>query len=105
MKQLSFVLCLAVLSATVSCRKPKPAMFEQVSSSHSGIHFNNLITENDSINPLDNAYVYNGGGVGVGDFNNDGLPDLYFTGNMVANKLYLNKGDFKFDDITEQAGV
>ncbi|WP_240049306.1 VCBS repeat-containing protein [Mucilaginibacter psychrotolerans] len=80
-------------------------MFTQVSSSHSGIHFNNLITENDTLNPIDNAYVYNGGGVGVGDFNNDGLPDLYFTGNMVSNKLYLNKGDFKFEDVTNAAGV
>ncbi|MGI4727349.1 MAG: VCBS repeat-containing protein [Janthinobacterium lividum] len=80
-------------------------MFEQVNSSHSGIHFKNLITENDSINPLDLVNVYNGGGVGIGDFNNDGLPDIYFSGNMVSNKLYLNKGDFKFEDITEQAGV
>jgi hypothetical protein len=87
----------------VGCKKS--AMFNQVSSSHSGIHFNNLITENDSINPIDNAYVYNGGGVGVGDFNNDRLPDLYFTGNMVSNKLYINKGDFKFEDVTVAAGV
>jgi hypothetical protein len=83
----------------------KPALFQQVSSSHSGIHFNNKITENDSINPLDVVNVYNGGGVGIGDFNNDGLQDLYFTGNMVANRLYLNKGDFKFEDITDKAGV
>jgi hypothetical protein len=85
--------------------KRKPTLFTKVSSDHSGIHFNNLIVENDSINPLDNTNVYNGGGVGIGDFNRDGLPDIYFTGNLVSNKLYLNKGDFKFDDITAAAGV
>nr|WP_294789800.1 VCBS repeat-containing protein [uncultured Mucilaginibacter sp.] len=105
MKQLSFVLLAAVLLAAASCNQPKATLFEQISSSHSSIHFNNLITENDSINPLDNAYVYNGGGVGVGDFNNDGLVDIYFTGNMVSSKLYLNKGDFKFEDVTDAAGV
>src|SRR3569833_3935344 len=86
-----------------SCKKH--TLFEQVSSSHSGIYFNNQIIENDSIIPLDVTNIYNGGGVGVGDFNNDGLQDLYFTGNMVSNKLYLNKGDFKFEDVTEKAGV
>ncbi|AYL95099.1 VCBS repeat-containing protein [Mucilaginibacter celer] len=88
-----------------SCAKKKATLFELIPSSHSGITFNNLITENDSINPIDNANVYNGGGVGIGDFNNDGLPDIYFSGNMVPNKLYLNRGDFKFDDITDKAGV
>jgi hypothetical protein len=83
----------------------KQALFEQVSSSHSGIHFNNRITETDSINPLDLVNIYNGGGIGVGDFNGDGLPDLYFTGNMVSSRLYLNKGDFKFEDVTDKAGV
>lgn len=80
-------------------------MFEQVSSSHSGIHFINQITENDTINPFDIVNIYNGGGIGIGDFNNDGLPDIYFAGNMVANRLYLNRGDFKFEDITDKAGV
>ena len=86
-----------------SCKKH--TLFEQIPSSRSGIIFNNLITENDSINPIDNATVYNGGGVGIGDFNNDGLPDIYFAGNMVASKLYLNRGDFKFEDVTAKAGV
>jgi hypothetical protein len=80
-------------------------LFEAVPSSHSGIHFNNTIVENDTINPLDITNIYNGGGVGIGDFNKDGLQDVYFTGNLVANKLYLNKGDFTFEDVTQQAGV
>ncbi|MXV51818.1 RNA-binding protein [Pedobacter sp. HMF7647] len=94
-----------LLAATILFSCKRPALFQQVSSSHSGIHFNNKITENDTINPLDIVNIYNGGGVGVGDFNNDGLQDLYFTGNVVSNRLYINKGDFKFEDITEKAGV
>ncbi|MBS1576458.1 MAG: VCBS repeat-containing protein [Bacteroidetes bacterium] len=88
----------------VAC-KNKPALFDKIPSSYSGIHFNNHITENDSINPLDVVNIYNGGGVGIGDFNNDNLPDIYFAGNMVSNRLYLNKGDFKFEDVTNAAGV
>jgi ASPIC and UnbV/FG-GAP-like repeat len=89
----------------VSSCTHKKTLFDEVSSENSGIHFNNLIVENDSINPLDLTNIYNGGGVGIGDFNRDGLPDIYFTGNTVSNKLYLNKGDFKFEDITSAAGV
>ena len=80
-------------------------LFQRVPSAHSGITFNNNMVENDSINPLDMTNLYNGGGVGIGDFNGDGLPDIYFTGSLVSNKLYLNKGDFTFDDITDVAGV
>ena len=87
-----------------SC-KEKHTLFKQLSSDYSGIHFKNQINENDSINPLDLTNIYNGGGVGIGDFNNDGLQDVYFTGNLVSNKLYLNKGKLKFDDITKEAGV
>ena len=95
------VLCTLLFS---SCKK-KETLFEMIDSEHSGIHFNNKITETDSLNVLDISNIYNGGGVGIGDFNKDGLEDVYFTGNKVSNKLYLNKGNFKFQDITEQAGV
>ncbi|WP_317168182.1 VCBS repeat-containing protein [Pontibacter pamirensis] len=74
-------------------------------SDETGIHFSNRITESDTMNVLKSEYIYNGGGVGIGDFNNDGLQDIYFTGNMVSSKLYLNKGDFKFDDVTGKAQV
>jgi hypothetical protein len=87
-----------------SCKNSGP-LFEKINSNTSGIHFENTINETDSINVLDFANVYNGGGVGIGDFNKDGLQDIYFTGNMVSNKLYLNKGDFAFEDITDKAKV
>src|SRR6478752_7204280 len=85
--------------------KNNNTLFEQIPANASGITFNNQINESDSINPLDVENMYNGGGVGIGDFNNDGLQDLYFTGNMVSNKLYLNKGNFEFEDITDKANV
>ncbi len=88
----------------VSCSHKK-TLFDPVDPDHSGIHFNNRIIENDSVNELDIENIYNGGGVGIGDFNNDGLQDIYFTGNMVSNKLYLNKGDFRFEDISAEAKV
>ncbi len=80
-------------------------LFESIDPDHSGIHFNNVIQDNDSLNVLDIENIYNGGGVGLADFNNDGLQDIYFAANTVSNKLYLNKGDFRFEDITEAAGV
>ncbi|WP_198675302.1 VCBS repeat-containing protein [Pleomorphovibrio marinus] len=70
-----------------------------------GIDFTNTIEEEDYWAYLDYYYYYNGGGVAIGDINNDGLPDIYFTGNQVKNKLYLNKGNFQFEDITASAGV
>ena len=100
---LNYLFIFCIFLAT-SC-KNESTLFKEVSSNYSGIHFNNKIVENDSLNPLDVTNIYNGGGVGIGDFNNDGLPDIYFTGNLVSNKLYLNKGKLKFDDITKEAGV
>ena len=100
----SFLFLTAVVISFFSC-STKNTLFEKISSSKSGVHFNNEIKETDSVNILDVSNVYNGGGVGIGDFNKDGLEDIYFTGNVVSNKLYLNKGNFKFEDITDIAKV
>ncbi len=88
-----------------ACTKTPPPLFEQLLPDKTGIHFSNQIIEDDTFNVLAFEYVYNGGGVGIGDFNNDGLQDVFFTGNMRGNKLYLNRGDFRFEDVTEAAGV
>ncbi len=80
-------------------------LFTQLSPEETGIEFANRIAENDTMNILSFEYIYNGGGVALGDFNNDNLTDIYFTGNTTSNKLYLNKGDFKFEDVTPTAGV
>ncbi len=78
-------------------------LFELVSAIESGVHFSNDLKEDDFQNTFLYEYFYNGGGVSLGDINNDGLTDIYFTGNMTEDKLYLNKGDFKFEDITSSA--
>jgi hypothetical protein len=96
------IYCIILLTFTACGEK---TLFKQLSSAHTNIHFTNTISESDSLNPMNQVNIYNGGGVGIGDFNNDGLQDVYFTGNMVANKLYLNKGDMQFEDITDKAGV
>jgi len=100
-RAMTFILFIAML---VSCHR-KHHLFERISSSNSGITFNNKIVENDSINPLSVVNIYSGGGVGIGDFNNDGLQDIFFTGGMVPCKLYINKGNFRFEDVTAKAGV
>ncbi len=79
--------------------------FQLLSAEHTGIDFINTIEETDSFNMLTFMNIYTGGGVAVGDINNDGLEDLFFSGNRVPSKLYLNKGDLKFEDITQQAGI
>lgn len=85
--------------------KPPSTLFTTVEISESGLDFNNQLTENDSINILDNEFVYNGAGVALGDVDGDGLDDIFFAGNQVANKLFLNKGKLKFKDVTPQAQI
>ena len=89
----------------MACSKDKEPLFKTITPVESGIHFSNTITYADSLSVIDFEYMYNGGGVAIGDINNDGLQDIYFTGNMTSSKLYLNKGQWKFEDITEKANV
>ncbi|SDL77351.1 Repeat domain-containing protein [Catalinimonas alkaloidigena] len=84
--------------------KTDPLFVEQAPKA-TGVTFANRVVQEGDNNVLSYPYFFNGGGVAVGDLNNDGLPDLYFTGNQVPNRLYLNKGNFEFEDITERAGV
>lgn len=81
------------------------SLFESLPSSETGVTFKNMLKETPKSNVLTYEYFFNGGGTAVGDINNDGLDDIYFTANMASNKLYLNRGNLKFDDITKSAGV
>lgn len=108
----NFLICLllSVMSAGLfSCGQKKdsiPALFELLDSTKTGVTFNNKLTDDDYPGILNYLYFYNGGGVAVGDINNDGLPDLFFTSSKNGgNKLYLNKGNYQFEDATAKAGV
>jgi len=96
------IACCALLAAC-SCRQAK--LFNLLDPSATGVNFINVNTDTDSLGILDYLYFYNGAGVAIGDINNDGLPDIYFTSNTNGNKLYLNKGNLQFQDITQTAGV
>lgn len=96
------IICLLIWMLQ-SCSDKK--LFHAIDSSVSGITFNNKIVEDSSVNPITLEFIYNGTGIAVGDFNIDGLPDLYFTGSRVKNELYINKGNFKFKNITEKSGT
>lgn len=101
--KLNTVLCLLMLIAA-GCTH-QPAVFELRSAEETGITFSNEITTTETFNALHYEYIYNGSGVAAGDLNGDGLTDLYFAGNQVSSKLYLNKGNLQFEDITRSAGV
>ncbi len=97
------IILLIILLA--SCSQQSKPLFESLTSVQTGIDFSNNLIYSDTLSVLDFEYLFNGGGVVVGDINNDGLQDVYFSGNMTSGKLYLNKGDWKFEDITERAGI
>src|SRR5439155_20790280 len=101
--------CAAILVATgatlAGCGRGAPPLFESLAPAATGVSFMNRLPEDSTFNILNYLYYYNGGGVAVGDVNNDGLPDLYFTSNLGANRLYLNRGNYRFEDVTGRAGV
>ncbi len=98
---------LGIFSGLFACapEQSENTLFTLLPSSSTGINFNNQLSESDTFNILNYLYYYNGGGVAAGDINNDGLVDLYFTANELPNKLYLNRGNFNFEDVTEASGV
>lgn len=96
-----FFFCLLI----TSCSEKQDSAFEKLSSSQTNIVFSNDVESTPEFNIQNYLYFYDGGGVAAGDINNDGLTDLFFTGNSVPDRLYLNKGNFEFEDITESAGL
>ena len=100
-----FIFYLVTSLLFISCHKSN-SLFTSLPSSTTNINFVNNLEKKDFFGILNYIYYYNGGGVAIGDINNDGLPDIYFTANSYGhNKLYLNKGNFEFEDITDKAGV
>ena len=83
----------------------KDALFQLMPSAQTGIHFANNVVETTEFNIFKYRNFYNGGGVAIGDVNNDGKPDIFFTSNQQSNKLYINKGNWIFEDVTGKAGL
>ncbi|CDF79885.1 ASPIC/UnbV domain-containing protein [Formosa agariphila KMM 3901] len=106
MNRIFILLSIVLLSSCVSKKDDtRKTNFVNVKPDRTGVAFANNIIENDTLNYFQFPFLYMGGGVSIGDINNDGLSDIYFTGNMTSNKLYLNKGNMQFEDITEKANV
>ncbi|MDF9800950.1 hypothetical protein OKW21_006213 [Catalinimonas alkaloidigena] len=106
MKLVNKLFCISAGILLVSaCKDKEPTLFDLLPPDETNIHFSNRIIENDTLNILKEEYIYNGGGVGIGDFNNDGLEDIFFSGNMVSNALYLNKGEMNFQEVSQEAGI
>ena len=101
-KYLHIMMLILVIHA---CHTPESTLFERMDASKTGIEFSNDLTYSNDFNVYQYRNFYNGGGVSIGDLNNDGLMDIYLTANQKENKLYINKGNFEFEDITLTAGV
>ncbi len=103
----TLVLIIFALTGMYACEKESSGtpLFQLLPAKRTGVDFSNNVQDQDSLNIIKYIYYYNGGGVGIGDINNDDLPDIYFVSNLESNRLYLNKGNLQFEDITEAAGV
>ena len=104
-QKVSSVFLLFAILFLSACSSEPDTKFKSLPSTQTGIHFSNDLISTPEFNIRNYLYFYDGGGVAVGDINNNGLPDLFFVGNQVENRLYLNRGDFEFEDITESAGI
>ncbi|MHA4844995.1 VCBS repeat-containing protein [Flavitalea antarctica] len=105
MKKILSLIFLIVSACTLTAQQKSLPLFTKLAPSATGIIFTNMIREDDSLHIMKYEYLYNGHGAGIGDFNNDGLPDVFISGNTVASKLYLNTGKLHFEDVTSRAGL
>ncbi|MFK8005545.1 MAG: VCBS repeat-containing protein [Saprospiraceae bacterium] len=103
----TYIILIGLISffSCTNSKKDTAKLFEKIQSKHSGIQFVNEVKNSEDFNIFSYRNFYNGGGAAIGDINNDGLADIYLTNNLGENKLYLNKGNFQFEDISKQAGV
>jgi len=105
MRKYLYLVAIIFLRCNTADKDNQDTVFTLLPAGKTNIDFNNELKEDEDNNVLSYQYFYNGGGVAIGDLNNDGLQDIYFSGNMTDDKLYLNKGNFAFQDITKAAGV
>src|SRR5680860_1497237 len=94
------IIIVCLLVNTLSCSFNNRKTFTKLESDKTNLDFINQVFESDSISLANNYYFYNGAGVTVSDFNNDGLQDIYYSGNHIPSRLYLNKGNLSFEDVT-----
>src|SRR5215510_16508849 len=93
-----------ILIIAISCNQ-RETLFQSLPASQTGVHFINKVEENEKYNVLNYMNIYTGAGVAAGDVNNDGLIDLFFSGNETSCRLYINKGNMQFEDVTSKAGL
>ena len=104
-KSINKIVAVASLVSLFGCGPKEPPVFLKLDAANTHVDFTNKLTETKDLSILDYLYFYNGGGVAIGDINGDGLSDIFFSGNQVKNKLYLNKGGMQFEDISKKAGI
>jgi len=103
--RINYLLLLLLLTGCTSGQEAGTKLFTLLDKNRTGVDFNNTLVYEEDFNIIDYLYFYDGGGVAIGDLNNDSLPDLFLTGNQVPNRLYLNQGNFRFEDVTLSSGI